>query len=291
MVSATSIWKPLLLRGLEDDSWQWDWTTLGTLADPSKKVRARIIAKSKGIWAAAGLLDATVEVASQQISDSSFSYSSRWKDGQAFSPGDVISEWKGSARSVLALERPFLNLAAYASGIATSMHELVTLVRKARPGNPPRVTATRKILPGYRDIAIHSIQVGGGRSHRADLAGGVLIKENHIRAAGGIRRAVESARAVAPHTLKIEVEVRNLAELKQAVQARADVIMLDNFAPKLIRAAIDILKTVIPRPLVEVSGGIDSRNIGSYAIAGVDIISTGSVTHSVRSADFSLLLK
>jgi nicotinate-nucleotide pyrophosphorylase (carboxylating) len=290
MISATSIWKPLLLRGLEDDSWQWDWTTLGTLPDPSKKVRARIIAKSKGIWAAAGLLDATVEVARHEISDSSFSYRSRWKDGKAFSSGDTVCEWAGSARSVLALERPFLNLAAYASGMATSMHELVALVRKARPGNPPRVTATRKILPGYRDLAIHAIRVGGGHSHRADLSGGVLIKENHIKAAGGIRRAVESARAVAPHTLKIEVEVRDLAELKQAVEARADVIMLDNFEPRQVRAAIETLKKVIPRPLIEVSGGIDSGNIGSYALAGVDIVSTGSVTHSVRSADFSLLL-
>jgi nicotinate-nucleotide pyrophosphorylase (carboxylating) len=118
----------------------------------------------------------------------------------------------------------------------------------------------------------------------------VLIKENHIKAAGGIRRAVESARAVAPHTLKIEVEVRDLAELKQAVEARADVIMLDNFEPRQVRAAIETLKKVIPRPLIEVSGGIDSGNIGSYALAGVDIVSTGSVTHSVRSADFSLLL-
>jgi nicotinate-nucleotide pyrophosphorylase (carboxylating) len=290
-----SLWKELLQAGLSEDGWQWDWTTLGTIgaARGNKLLKARVIAKSQGVWAGASLTPALNQLATELGATGALA-KSRLKDGDRFKPGDVLSEWNGPARLVLALERPFLNLASYASGIATQADRLVSIVRKACPRQTPRVTSTRKTLPGYRDVGNLAIQAGGGFSHRVSLSGGVLIKENHVAAAGGIARAIEGARAVAPHGLKIEIEVRSLKELAQALQAKADVVMLDNFTPDQVRAAVNqasqnqAAQTRF-KPMIEVSGGLSESNIAQYAQPGVDILSVGSLTHSVKSSDFSLL--
>ncbi|MGK5085535.1 nicotinate-nucleotide diphosphorylase (carboxylating), partial [Bdellovibrionota bacterium FG-1] len=234
--------KALLEAGLQEDAWQWDWTTLGTLGSARlpKSIRGRIIAKSVGIWAGTSLVSA-LNLVVKDLGHAGPFATTRFTDGQSFKRGAVLSEWKGPARLVLALERPFLNLAAFASGVATSTHEMVNEVRKACPQCPPRVTATRKTLPGYRDLSVLGVLAGGGHSHRVSLAGGVLIKENHIAAAGGILKAVEGARAVAPHGLKIEIEVRSLKELAKALKAHADGVLLDNFSPDQVREALQMI--------------------------------------------------
>ena len=213
------------------------------------------------------------------------------EDGEAFKPGQPVMALKGTARVLLDLERPMLNLASYVSGIATRTDGLVRRVKKACPKRTPRVTTTRKTLPGYRDLAIYGVLAGGGHAHRMSLSGGVLIKENHIAAAGSIAKAIEGARKVAPHGLKIECEVRNLAELTQALEARADGVLLDNFKVKGVRDALKLIAKQATAPVLEVSGGLDKENIGSYAIAGVDVLSVGSLTHSVTAVDLSLLVE
>jgi len=285
-----ALWKELLLTGLREDGWQWDWTTLGTIrgARSVKPLKARIVAKSAGVWAASSLIPALNAVALELGAETRIART-RFEDGARFKPGLVMSEWSGPARLVLALERPFLNLAAYVSGIATQTDRLVQIVGKACPKQTPRVTSTRKTLPGYRDLGNLGIHAGGGYSHRVSLSGGVLIKENHVAAAGGIARAIEGARSVAPHGLKIEVEVRSLKELALALGARADAVLLDNFEPRQVHEALQLADRAALRPVVEVSGGLNESNIGSYAIPGVQILSVGSLTHAVKSSDFSML--
>lgn len=293
-------WKDLLTQGLEDDDWRWDWTTLGTLRDSNQKLRARVIAKSPGVWAATPLIQAVNGYC--QSSDGGLSSQSRfkssYKDGQFFRPGSLVAEWQGSGRLLLAIERPFLNLASFVCGMATSTAALVEKVKEACPQNTPRVTSTRKILPGYRELSIHGVLSGGGYSHRMSLSGGVLIKENHIAAAGGIRKVIEGVRSIAPHGLKIEIEVRSYRELQEALKAGAEVIMLDNFTPDQVRKALLLIDRQMgrqndrlrQRPLVEISGGLNEQNIADYAIEGVDVLSVGSLTHSVKAVDLSLLV-
>ena len=236
------IWKDHLCAALKEDGWPWDWTSLGILtAEAGTKknngfeIQAKVIAKSEGVWAAEGLVSSLSQIAKIRLEN-------QVPDGGRFKPGDVLVKIKGPTLEVLAWERPFLNLAAYASGIATATARLVSEVKKACPRNTPRVCLTRKTLPGYRDIAIHAVRLGGGFPHRVTLAGGVLIKENHIAAAGGIRKAIEGARAAAPHGLKIEIEVRSLSELKEAVSAGAEGVLLDNFSPALALEGLKFLK-------------------------------------------------
>jgi nicotinate-nucleotide pyrophosphorylase (carboxylating) len=290
--------KHLIRAGLRDDGWPSDWTTLGSVKNPLKKVRARLVAKASGIWAGAALTHSLNSVARElaEITTGDFLAQSRLEDGEAVKPGQQVAEWTGSAILVLALERPFLNLAQFAGGIATATHEFAAIVKKACPKATPRVTATRKTLPYYRDLAFYALQVGGGHVHRTNLAGGVLIKENHIAAAGGIAQAIRGTRSIAPHGFKIEIEVRDLQELQKAIKAHADVIMLDNFSVADVQRAIKMIDASFPpgssaRPLIVVSGGLSTSNIAKYAIPGVDILSIGSLTHSVRALDISLLVE
>ena len=289
-------WKPLLRLGLAEDGWQWDWTTLGSMQTPQKPVRAVIVAKGSGVWAGQGL-GASIESLSREVGGEVL-VRSRLRNGSTVTPGTLVADWKGPARTLLALERPVLNLAAYASGVATKTAGLVGLVnqawKKLKPAptsEAPRVTSTRKILPGYRDVAISGVYAGGGYSHRLNLSGGVLIKENHIAAAGGIQAAIDGCRSVAPHLLKIEVEVTDLKELEQALKAGADVVLLDNFNPEEIRAALKKIAVARQRVIVEVSGGLDESNIQDYVLDGVHILSVGALTHSVKALDLSLLVE
>ncbi len=282
--TCVGLFESALKRGLEEDGWEWDWTTLGTLRAPDQKIRAKIVAKSHGVWAADALVEALMRVEPKIRAKSLVGNGARLK------PGMTVAEWSGPARQVLALERPFLNLASYVGGIATQTAGLVERIQKACPVKTPRLTATRKTLPGYRDLAIYGVIAGGGYSHRVSLSGGVLIKENHIAAAGSVVRAIEGARAVAPHGLLIEIEVTNMRELSQAVAAEAGAVLLDNFSPDEIREALSMIESSLHRPLVEVSGGISEDNVDQYAIEGVNILSSGSLTHSVKAIDLSLLV-
>ncbi len=283
-------WKSQLSRGMQEDGWELDWTAIGTGVPSKKNIHAKIVAKEDGVWAAEGLGHAANELFGIPI------VRKIARDGTRVKAGRIVSQWSGPARLVLALERPFLNLAGYVSGVATLTHRLVQSAQKAqkavKSGNKEiRVTATRKTLPGYRDIAIHGVRSGGGYSHRVSLSGGVLIKENHIAAAGGISKAVQGARSVAPHGLKIEIEVRNLKELREALAAGAEVVMLDNFSPAQVTEAVTLIQKGAHGCIVECSGGIQESNIQEYVQPGVHVLSVGALTHSARALDLSLLVE
>jgi nicotinate-nucleotide pyrophosphorylase (carboxylating) len=277
-----SVGLALLQQGLRDDGWEFDWTTLGSVSDPDARIEGRIVAKSEGVWAGSAIAAGASELG--------LTVKVEKADGDRLRPGDRIAVLSGPARSLLAVERPLLNLVSYASGIATRTRALVELARKACPQRPPRVASTRKTLPGYRDLAIYGVMVGGGSAHRLSLSGGVLIKENHIAAAGGIERALSGVRKVAPHGLRLEIEVRNLGELEQALKNGAEVVLLDNFEPAQVREALKIVEKRSPRPIVEVSGGLNEGNLASFALEGVDVLSLGSLTLSVTVVDLSFLV-
>jgi len=283
--------RSLLEEGLREDGYSLDWTSMGL--PRGRKVKAKIVAKSTGVFYGAEIARAAAAV-SEGIG-LPFQVRTPVADGTIVKAGTKVVEIAGNATGILALERPMLNLAGYLSGIATRTRSLTDSTRsewtkRKHHGPPPRITATRKILPYYRDAAIAAVMAGGGFSHRVNLAGGVLIKENHISAAGGIRAAIVASRRVAPHGLKIEIEVRNTNELKQALAERADVIMLDNFTPGEVRAAVQVVEDVDYQPLIECSGGINETSIVEYAIPGVHLLSVGGLTHSVTALDLSLLV-
>ena len=286
--NSTILWKDLIRTGQSEDGVAWDWTSLGVGQQQNASCHARLVAKSDGIWAAEDLWNS--------VGEWSKTLQSRCylRNGQAFVKGDLLVELTGNAYEVLIFERPMINLSAFACGIATSTALLVKKVKAVCPQNTPRVTLTRKTLPGYRDLSVHSVIIGGGHPHRVSLSGGILIKENHIAAAGGIEKAIQGVRSVAPHGLKIEIEVRSMEELRVALNSQVDGVLLDNFTPAQVSLALQELKQVLPKTLgkvfLEVSGGLNISNIADYALEGVDILSVGSLTHSVQSSDLSLLV-
>lgn len=281
-------WKELMVRGLDEDNVSFDWTARSITQThlKTKMTQATLIAKSPGIWAGDHALRA-LEVLS--IEYGAPVEAKRFKkNGERLAPKDKIATLHGAADAIVGFERTLINLTSYASGIATQTEELVARVRAKGMKSPPRITATRKTLPGYKEIAIESTLIGGAQPHRFNLSGGLLLKENHVAAHGGIKAAVEAARKTAPHLFKVEIEVRNIAELKEAIAAGAEVIMLDNFTDAQIREAIALKpKTGV---MYEVSGGIRADNLDQYLIEGLDVISVGSITHSVKSIDLSLLM-
>ncbi|MEK6706159.1 MAG: carboxylating nicotinate-nucleotide diphosphorylase [Bdellovibrionota bacterium] len=290
--SCPGIWKRPLLHGLREDGWPWDWTTMA-VADKnqnniSDNITAKIIAKSSGIWAGEGLFSA-IELLPEEFSRGVV-IKGVLSDGSVLSESMEIGRIEGPAKTILALERPLLNLAAYASGIATSTRKMVEIINNKYIDNPPRICITRKTLPYYRDIAIQCAMIGGAFSHRLGLSGGVLIKENHVLIAGGVKEAIKKARRISPHCLKVEAEVRSLSELRDALLEKPDAVLLDNFQPSEVHEAIVIIDGQQHRPLIEVSGGINESNIEDYSIKGVDVISVGCLTHSVRSVDLSMLV-
>ena len=204
-------------------------------------------------------------------------------DGQRVSPGSVICELQGNARALVSAERSALNFLQLLSGTATATARHVEAVA----GTAVRVLDTRKTLPGLRLAQKYAVRCGGGHNHRIGLYDAILIKENHIIAAGGLAAAVASARRSHPGLL-LEVEVENLDELAQALAAGVDRIMLDNFTPPLMREAVALTAGRVP---LEVSGNVDLASIGDYARTGVDFISVGALTKHVRAVDLSLRLQ
>jgi nicotinate-nucleotide pyrophosphorylase (carboxylating) len=200
------------------------------------------------------------------------------KDGDLLSAGTVIAHLEGRARSLLTGERVALNFLQRLSGIATLTRRYVDAVR----GYNVDIVDTRKTTPGWRVLEKYAVRVGGGKNHRHDLGDGVLIKDNHIVAAGGIRQAIEMARKQSHHLLKIEVEVETLDQIEEALQTGAEVIMLDNMPPTMLAEGV---KMIGGRAIVEASGGVSLESIVEVARTGVDLISVGRLTHSAPSAD------
>ena len=189
---------------------------------------------------------------------------------------------RGRARAILMGERVALNLIQRMCGVSTQTR---TYVDAVPPGAKTRITDTRKTTPGLRALERYAVRVGGGHNHRDDLGAAVLIKDNHVAACGGVRAAIERARAAAPHTAKIECEVDSLEQLDEALAARADIVLLDNMTTEQIREAVARTRG---RAVLEASGGITLARVAELALAGVDAISVGALTHSVAAADVGL---
>lgn len=205
-------------------------------------------------------------------------------DGTQVKKGQVIAQVKGKTLSILKAERPALNFMQRMSAIATKAAALNKIAKKYGV----MLVDTRKSLPGFRKFDKYAVRVGGAKNHRMSLSDGVLIKDNHIAAAGGIKQAVLKIRKAIGHTPKIEVEVKNLKEVKEALLAKVDIIMLDNMTPLEIKK---MLKVINKQAIVEASGGINQNNLEEYCKTGVDVISMGALTHSVGAKDISLLIK
>lgn len=203
------------------------------------------------------------------------------KDGDLLRKGDIIAEISGKTKTILKGERTALNLLQHMSGVATATNKAVKLVG----GTKAIIADTRKTLPGLRPIEKYAVTVGGGKNHRYNLSDCAMLKDNHIDAGGGITKAVEKLRGRLGHTVKIEAEVRNFAELREAIEAKADIIMLDNMSCEDMAEAVKITDG---RALLEASGGITDETLRGVAETGVDIISMGAITHSVKAFDISL---
>lgn len=202
-------------------------------------------------------------------------------DGDEVREGDIIAEVSGPARVILTGERVALNILQHMSGIATRTALAVSQVA----GTNARIVDTRKTTPGMRVLEKYAVTCGGGHNHRFNLADGILIKDNHIVASGGIAAAVSNVRGTAPHTLKIEVETESVEQIDQALAANADIIMLDNMSVDEMAAAV---RHIGGRALTEASGNMGDRDLRAVAETGVDFISIGALTHSVRALDISL---
>lgn len=205
-------------------------------------------------------------------------------DGDFISNGDVIAKVEGSVRSLLSCERVILNLVQHLSGIATSTNLVISMLDDASI----TITDTRKTLPGLRALQKYAVTCGGGKNHRFRLDDAVMIKDNHIKAAGSIAKAIDLVRSNIGHTVKVEVETENELQVLEAVQSGADIIMLDNRTPDEVKKMIELIPNGV---IVEVSGGITPDNIATYKNCGADVISLGWLTHSVKALDISFNLE
>lgn len=237
---------------------------------------AILLAKESGILCG-------IDVAKRvfEILDGSIKFEKLKTDGDNIQKGDVLAKIQGKTRSILMGERLALNLLQRMSGIATFTNILVQKVKGYRAA----VTDTRKTIPLLRMLDKYAVFVGGGKNHRYSLSDAVLIKDNHIKAVGSITEAVKRVKENVPHTMKVEVEVRNMQEFEEALLSGADIIMLDHFTVDEMKRAVEKAEGKV---LIEASGNINIDNIEEIAKTGVDIISVGSITHSVKSLDISL---
>jgi nicotinate-nucleotide pyrophosphorylase (carboxylating) len=204
-------------------------------------------------------------------------------DGDLAGPGVLVATVRGPAQALLAGERTALNFLQRLSGISTLTQAFVA----AAEGAKLRVTDTRKTSPGMRALEKYAVRVGGGMNHRSDLASGILIKDNHIALVGSVREAIRRARTNAPHGLRIACEVDDLTQLEEAIEAGAEVVLLDNFQPRDLIEAVKRVRERAPRITVEASGGVTLDRMRDVAKTGVDVISIGAVTHSARAIDYS----
>ncbi|NLI28853.1 MAG: carboxylating nicotinate-nucleotide diphosphorylase [Nitrospiraceae bacterium] len=239
--------------------------------------RSRAVFRAKESFVLAGM--PFVQEVFHQV-DPELTLTIKKKEGISVKRGDLLAEAAGRTRSLLMAERTALNILQRVSGIATLTRQFVEAVK----GTGVRITDTRKTTPGFRSFEKYGVRIGGGWNHRFGLYDGVLIKDNHIAAAGGIAKAIDRTRR-AHHLLNIEVEVSSLKEVEEALNARADVIMLDNMDITDIRRAVAF---VGKRALLEVSGGVSLATVADLAATGVDIISSGALTHSARAVDISM---
>ena len=265
----------LLLAALREDVGTGDITTMSCIP-AENRAEGHYLVKEDGVLCGLSVAERVFA-----LIDPAITLTPKAQDGDHVKKGDVIATVSGPARGILTGERVGLNLMQRMSGVATMTAKAVSEVA----GTKAAIVDTRKSTPGLRVLEKYAVRVGGGKNHRFNLADGVLIKDNHIAAAGGIRQALEAARRTAPHVMKLEVEVEDLAGVREALDAGADVIMLDNMSPAAMTEAVALIGG---RALTEASGNMGDRDIKEVARCGVDLISIGALTHSVRSLDISL---
>lgn len=250
--------------------------TTNNIVPKGAKTKAIIHAKQEGILAGVDV----AKLVFQSLSDS-VSFHVCVEDGAKLTKGTIIAELEGDARAILTGERLALNLLQRMSGVATKTAQFASLIANSKA----RVVDTRKTTPGLRMLEKYAVTVGGGANHRLGLYDAVMIKDNHIKVAGGITEAVERVRAKIGHTVKVEVEVENMEQIEEALAAKADIIMLDNMNLVQMKEAVERING---KATVEASGGITETTIAEIAKTGVDIISSGALTHSVKALDISL---
>ncbi|MDD4700097.1 MAG: carboxylating nicotinate-nucleotide diphosphorylase [Oscillospiraceae bacterium] len=245
------------------------------LLEDGKTAKAKFIAKADGVLCG---LDVALRVFELL---GNFKFERFMKDGDKVQKGDIIATVKGPVKELLKGERTSLNLIQHMSGIATATREAVELVKDTNAS----ITDTRKTLPGMRALQKYAVVCGGGRNHRFNLSDAAMLKDNHIDASGGITKAVEKLKSKVGHMVKIEVETRNIEEVQEALNCKADIIMLDNMDCKTMKEAVKLCNGRVP---LEASGNITADTIKMVAETGVDIISIGALTHSVKAFDISL---
>ena len=265
----------IISNALREDIGYGDITTDSCVPEDAAS-EGRFVAKQAGVFCGGEVLQRVFALVDERV-DVTLLVS----DGEPVEQGGVIATISGPARAILTGERTALNLVQRLSGIATQTAEAVKTVG----GTKARITDTRKTTPGLRVLEKYAVRTGGGANHRIGLSDGVLIKDNHIAAAGGIGAAVKAVRENIPHTLKIEVETTCLDEVRQALEAGADIIMLDNMSNGEMTEAV---KIIAGRALTEASGNMGEKDLLEVAKTGVDIISVGALTHTVKAMDISL---
>ncbi len=265
----------IILRALKEDMPMGDLTTDSTV--PADEVcSANLIAKEQGVIAGLDVFERVFTLLNPKI------YVERYvKEGELVEAGTRIMHISGNAKAMLKAERTALNLLQRMSGIATATRKFADVLK----GSSSKIVDTRKTAPGLRYLDKYAVRAGGGTNHRFCLSDGVLIKDNHIKASGGITAAVQRARAQIPHTIRIEVETESMDQVKEALEAGADIIMLDNMKPEAMKEAVDFING---RALTEASGNITLEKAEIIAKTGVDLISSGALTHSVKAMDISL---
>ena len=265
----------LIRCALEEDLGSGDVTTRATVS-PNAPGEAILIARESLILAGMTVFKQTfLEI------DAKLAFAERYKDGDIVPEGSTVCRIKGRLAAILTGERTALNFLQRMSGIASLTRQYVDKTR----GSQAKILDTRKTAPGLRWFDKYAVRTGGGHNHRFGLFDGILIKDNHIAAAGSISKAVSLAKEGSAHTLRVEVEVEDLSGVKEACEAGADIILLDNMTPAAMKEAVQLING---RALVEASGGIDLDTVEEIAGTGVDFISVGALTHSPAAADFSL---
>lgn len=270
--------RKLIEEALIEDIGHGDITSEAVIPEEASSM-AEIMAKQELVLAGVPIAREVFRTLDQQVQ-----FTPLANDGNRVTSGSIIVKVQGTTRMLLAGERVALNLMQHLSGIATTTARFVDALK----GSHAEMLDTRKTLPGLRALEKYAVRMGGGRNHRFGLYDGILIKDNHIKAAGGISKAIAGISKKVHPLLKIEVEVKTLDEVREAMAAGATMIMLDNMTPALMKQAVDIVGGRIP---VEASGNVTLDNVRAIAETGVDFISSGSLTHSAPAADISMKIK
>lgn len=265
-----------LLDALREDITNEDISTNAIIRE-KKDGKANLLCKENGILAGIQVFKRVFELLGE------IHFQTKFKDGDAIKKGDIIATLAGDLRIIMSGERTALNYLQHMSGIATYTNEFVNILE----GSGVKLLDTRKTTPNMRIFEKYAVKVGGGINHRFNLSDGILLKDNHIKAAGGVKKAIELVREYTPFARNIEVEVENIPMVKEALEAGADIIMLDNMDIESIKQAVKIIDK---RAIIECSGNITKDELYEISNTGVDYVSAGVITHSAPPLDFSLNL-